>query len=151
MRALLRGILHLEGTASYASLNGRDGGRDWRIPRVRSLSFHIARRRAIASPGPKQLATALAEQNIRLSVRQVRRYLEMMGAGWRRTTNSLRHKQDQVEVARAVRVLGHLKKKLGWQSLIDEGFLKRSEVGLRVAAEASTQGTSCLPSLKRLA
>jgi len=93
----------------------------------------------------------LAEQNIRLSVRQVRRYLEMMGAGWRRTTNSLRHKQDQVEVARAVRVLGHLKKKLGWQSLIDEGFLKRSEVGLRVAAEASTQGTSCLPSLKRLA
>ena len=59
----------------------------------------------------RQLATALAEQNIRLSARQVRRYLGMMGAGWRRTTNSLRHKQDPVKVARAVRVLSHLKKK----------------------------------------
>ncbi len=59
----------------------------------------------------RQLATALAEQNIRLSVRQVRRYLEMMGAGWRRTTNSLRHKQNPVKVARATRVLNNLKKK----------------------------------------
>src|SRR5208337_933485 len=58
----------------------------------------------------RQLATALAEQNIRLSARQVRRYLEMMGAGWRRTTNSLRHKQNPVEVARATRVLNNLKK-----------------------------------------
>ena len=59
----------------------------------------------------RQLATALAEQNIRLSARQVRRYLEMMGAGWRRTTNSLRHKQNPVKVARATRVLNNLKKK----------------------------------------
>ena len=58
----------------------------------------------------RQLATALSEQDIALSARQVRRYLEMLGAGWRRTTNSLRHKQDLVKVARAVRVLGHLKK-----------------------------------------
>src|SRR5208283_1983829 len=58
----------------------------------------------------RQLATALAEQNIRLSARQVRRYLEMMGAGWRRTTNSLRHKQNPVKVARATRVLNNLKK-----------------------------------------
>ena len=59
----------------------------------------------------RQLATALAELGIALSARQVRRYLEKMGAGWRRTTNSLRHKQDPVKVARAVRVLSHLKKK----------------------------------------
>ncbi len=59
----------------------------------------------------RQLAAALAEQNIRLSARQVRRYLGMLGAGWRRTTNSLRHKQDPAKVARAVCVLGHLKKK----------------------------------------
>jgi transposase len=58
----------------------------------------------------RQLATALAERGIELSARQVRRYLEMMGAGWRRTTYSLRHKQDPVKVARAARVLGHLKK-----------------------------------------
>jgi putative transposase len=59
----------------------------------------------------RQLATALAEPNMRLSARQVRRYLEMMGAGWRRTTNSLRHKQNPVKVARATRVLNNLKKK----------------------------------------
>jgi transposase len=59
----------------------------------------------------RQLATALGERDITLSARQVRRYLEMLGAGWRRTTNSLRHKQDPVKVARAVRVLDHLKKK----------------------------------------
>ena len=59
----------------------------------------------------RQLATALAERDITLSTRQVRRYLGMLGAGWRRTTNSLRHKQDPVKVARAMRVLGHLKKK----------------------------------------
>jgi len=59
----------------------------------------------------RQLATALAERGIALSARQVRRYLEMMGAGWRRTTNSLRHKQNPVKVARATRVLNNLKKK----------------------------------------
>ncbi|HMB03083.1 MAG TPA: winged helix-turn-helix domain-containing protein [Isosphaeraceae bacterium] len=59
----------------------------------------------------RQIATALAERGIVLSARQVRRYLEIMGAGWGRTTNSLRHKQDPVQVARAARVLGHLKKK----------------------------------------
>lgn len=59
----------------------------------------------------RQLATALAEQDIKLSARQVRRYLKMMNAGWRRTTNSLRHKQDPAKVARAARVLDNLKKK----------------------------------------
>jgi len=34
-----------------------------------------------------------------------------MGAGWRRTTNSLRHKQNPVKVARVTRVLNNLKKK----------------------------------------
>ena len=59
----------------------------------------------------RQLATVLAERGIALSARQVRRYLEMMGAGWRQTTNSLRHQQDPAKVAQAVRVLGHLKEK----------------------------------------
>jgi transposase len=59
----------------------------------------------------RQFAAALAERGIALSARQVRRYLEMLGAGWRRTTNSLRHKQDPAAVARAERVLENLKKK----------------------------------------
>ena len=59
----------------------------------------------------RQLAAALAERGIALSPRQVRRYLGMLKAGWRRTANSLRHKQDPAKVARAGRVLGNLKKK----------------------------------------
>jgi transposase len=59
----------------------------------------------------RQLAAALAERGIALSPRQVRRYLGMLKAGWRRTTNSLRHKQDPEKVARAERVLDNLKKK----------------------------------------
>ena len=59
----------------------------------------------------RQLAAALAERGIALSARQVRRYLGMLGATWRRTTNSLRHKQDPAALDRAERVLGHLKKK----------------------------------------
>lgn len=59
----------------------------------------------------RQLAAALGKRDITLSARQVRRYLEMLGAGWRRTTNSLRHKQDPVKVARAGRVLDNLKRR----------------------------------------
>jgi transposase len=57
-----------------------------------------------------QLAVALQEEGIRLSTRQTRRYLQQLGARWRRTVRSLRHKQDPARVARAKRVLAHLKK-----------------------------------------
>lgn len=54
---------------------------------------------------------ALAQPDIRFSARQVRRYLGRLGAGWRRTTHSLRPKPDPVQIARAVGGLGHLNKK----------------------------------------
>jgi len=57
-----------------------------------------------------QLAAALQEEGIRLSTRQTRRYLQQLGARWRRTVRSLRHKQDPARVERAKRVLAHLKK-----------------------------------------
>ena len=57
-----------------------------------------------------QLATALKEQGIALSARQTRKYLKGMDARWRRTTHSLRHKQDPARVARAARVLANLGK-----------------------------------------
>ncbi|WP_165220013.1 helix-turn-helix domain-containing protein [Aquisphaera insulae] len=59
----------------------------------------------------RQLAAALSERGVDLSPRQVRRYLGGMGAGWRRTADSLRHKQDPAKVARARHVLDNLKKK----------------------------------------
>jgi putative transposase len=60
-----------------------------------------------------QLATALKEQGIVLSTRQTRKYLKRMDARWRRTTHSLRHKQDPARVKRAERVLANLGKGRG--------------------------------------
>jgi transposase len=59
----------------------------------------------------RQLAAALGDRGVALSARQVRRYLAGIGAGWRRTADTLRHKQDPARVARARRVLDSLKKK----------------------------------------
>ena len=57
-----------------------------------------------------QLAQALRAEGIPLSTRQTRRYLQGMGAKWRRTVRSLRHKQDPVKVERAKSVLAMLGK-----------------------------------------
>ena len=58
-----------------------------------------------------QLAAALQPHGIGLGPRQVRRYLKLLKAGYRRTASSLKHKQDPVKVERAKAVLGGLKKK----------------------------------------
>jgi putative transposase len=58
-----------------------------------------------------QLAAALAAQGIALSTRQTRRYLRGMGARWRRTARTLKHKQDPAKAARATAVLTSLKKR----------------------------------------
>jgi len=56
-----------------------------------------------------QLTAALRERGIVLSVRQVRKYLARLGARWRRTVRTLKHKQDPVRTARAQHTLGALK------------------------------------------
>jgi transposase len=58
-----------------------------------------------------QLAAALAGHGVRLSARQVRRYLHLLGAGYRRTVATLEHKQDPAKAARAGQVLDGLEKK----------------------------------------
>lgn len=58
-----------------------------------------------------QLAAALAEEGIALSGRQTRRYLHGLGARWRRTVRTLRHKQDPAKIERAKDVLASLKKR----------------------------------------
>ena len=58
-----------------------------------------------------QLAEALARVGIYLSTRRTRKYLGRMGARWRRTTRSLRHKQDQVRAERARTQLATLKER----------------------------------------
>lgn len=58
-----------------------------------------------------QLATALRDQDIWLSTRQTRKYLQRMGARWRRTVRTLKHKQDPARVAEASVALVDRKKK----------------------------------------
>jgi transposase len=57
-----------------------------------------------------QLAEALRSEGIALSARQTRKYLKLLGAGWRRTVSTLKHKQDPARAERAGRVLANLKK-----------------------------------------
>jgi putative transposase len=58
-----------------------------------------------------QLAEALRPGGVTLSARQVRRYLGMLQAGYRRTAPTVGHKQDPAKVERAEAVLAGLKKK----------------------------------------
>lgn len=58
----------------------------------------------------RQLAAALAEAGMRLSLRQVRRYLHDVRARYGRTARTLDHKQDPALVAVARATLDHLKK-----------------------------------------
>ena len=61
-----------------------------------------------------QLARALAEEHdIQLSARQCRKYLQAMGATWRRTQSTLQHRQDPPQVAQAQAELQALKKSPG--------------------------------------
>jgi hypothetical protein len=57
-----------------------------------------------------QLAEALRPAGISLSARQTRKYLKLLGARWRRTVASLKHKQNPERAAQAGRVLANLKK-----------------------------------------
>lgn len=57
----------------------------------------------------RQLSEALADRGIVLGPRQVRRYLKRMGARYRRTSSTLKHKQDPAKAERAGKVLANLK------------------------------------------
>jgi putative transposase len=59
----------------------------------------------------RQLSEALADRDLALGPRQTRRYLQRLKAGYRRTTNTLKHKQDPAQAERAGRVLDNLRAK----------------------------------------
>ncbi len=72
-----------------------------------ALEALLAEERTWTAP---QLREALAEPEIHLSVRQLRKYLQPL-ASWRRTGRSLQHKQDPAKVATATQQLAMLEKK----------------------------------------
>ena len=47
------------------------------------------------------MTTALRERGVELGHRQVCRYLKGLGASYKRTVNTLEHKQDRAKVERA--------------------------------------------------
>jgi putative transposase len=59
----------------------------------------------------RQLSEALAHRGIAIGPRQTRRYLKRIKAGYRRTTNTLKHKQDPAKAERAAKVLDNLRAK----------------------------------------
>lgn len=59
----------------------------------------------------RQLSEALAGRGIAIGPRQTRRYLKRLKAGYRRTSDTLKHKQDPAKAARAGRVLDNLRRK----------------------------------------
>jgi putative transposase len=61
----------------------------------------------------RQLSAALAAGGIALGARQVRRYLKLLDAGWRRTAPTVEHKQDPAKVAHATGVLANLRRRAG--------------------------------------
>ena len=66
----------------------------------------------------RQLAQALADRGIAMGARQVRRHLKRLGARYRRTASSLKHKQDPVKAGRAGRILENLKAKAAGGELV---------------------------------
>src|SRR5690349_20996931 len=59
----------------------------------------------------RQLSEALAGRGLAIGPRQTRRYLKRLKAGYRRTTSTLKHKQDPAKAERAGRVLDNLRAK----------------------------------------
>lgn len=76
----------------------------------RALNGLLSRKRTWTAP---QLAEVLAEEKgLAMKPDTVRKYLHLMGATYRRTKYSLRHRQDPVQATAARERLGALKKRL---------------------------------------
>ncbi|MFO0888225.1 MAG: IS630 family transposase [Isosphaeraceae bacterium] len=105
VRDLLRAFL-ARGTAALYPSRGGPAPDAQRFEQVASaLRELLGRPRTWTGP---QLSRALAERGITLGARQVRRYLRRMGAKYRRTAQTLRHKQDPAKAERAARVVDNL-------------------------------------------
>ena len=108
VRDLLRGFLTRGAAALHPSRSGPAPDAE-RCDRVTGALRELLGRRRTWTSG--QLSRALAESGVALGPRQVRRYLRRMGARYRRTASTLKHKQDPAKAARAGRVLANLKAK----------------------------------------
>lgn len=107
-RAALKGFAARGTAALYPDRPGPDPDHARRADVTGRLRDLLGQERTWTSP---QLAAALKEQGLALSARQTLRYLRDLDAGYRRTAQTVGHKQDPAKVGRAERVLSGLKKK----------------------------------------
>jgi putative transposase len=107
-RAALRGFADHGTAAFYPQRPGPDPDHARRAQVTGRLTELLGQDRTWTS---RQLAEALRPDGIAVGHRQVRRYLAFLRAGYRRTAQTVSHKQDPAKVERAERVLGNLKKK----------------------------------------
>ena len=110
-QATVRRLLHRFAAEGLPALRRQQPGPAPNVARrqqvTRALDRLLAQDRTWTAA---QLAEALADADIHLSARHLRRYLAGMRARWRRTVRTLAHKQDPVRVAQAKAELAALKK-----------------------------------------
>ena len=107
VRAALKGFAARGTEAFRPGAPGPDPGHDRRAQVTGKLSELLGQDRTWTS---RQLADALGP-DIGLGHRQTLRYLAVLKAGYRRTAQTVGHKQDPEKVRRAERVLDSVKKK----------------------------------------
>lgn len=107
VRAALKGFAAHGAKAFYPDAPGPDPDHARRAKVAGKLSELLGQDRTWTS---RQLADALGPA-VGIGHRQTRRYLALVKAGYRRTAQTVGHKQDPAKVGRAERVLDSLKKK----------------------------------------
>jgi transposase len=107
-RAALKGFAARGTEALYPDAPGPEPDHALRAKVTGKLAELIGEDRTWTS---RQLAEALRPGGIAIGHRQTRRYLALLKAGYRRTAQTVGHKQDPQRVGRAERVLDGLKKK----------------------------------------
>lgn len=107
-RAALKGFAARGTAALYPDRPGPEPDHARRADVTGRLRDLLGQERTWTSP---QLAAALREQGLALGARQALRYLRLLDAGYRRTAQTVGHKQDPARVGRAQTVFGGLKKK----------------------------------------
>jgi transposase len=108
VRAAIKGFAARGTAAFYPDAPGPDPDHDRRAQVTRKLSELLGQDRTWTA---RQLADALGP-DIGIGHRQTRRYLALLKAGYRRTAQTVGHKQDPNEVQRARHTFDSLKKKL---------------------------------------
>jgi transposase len=107
VRSALKGYRERGTAALYPDQPGPEPDHQRRAVVTAKLTTLLGQERTWTS---QQLADALAP-DIRIGRRQTRRYLALLTAGYRRTAQTVGHKQDPKKVERAEIVLSNLKKK----------------------------------------